>query len=1241
MKEADDIKRMADDIKSEVMVDADSDGNDDTRSANGYENGDVEIRQASGTQIEPLANYSNIGIETSPESISEVDEESIKDLDDKRALITRLLNTYDAQEGDYWNLIPNAFLQSFLTSDVKSFHHLKNQLGPINTDILTDSSGMLYVDETQATQTICVHPKVFQFLVEWFGLYGEPISRAIIIDNETGDKVLEKFPPYFILHNLSKTNKISNHSKPSGFFMSCVKTFQDLVDYVREHYFRLGGDQHHNSNNFRIWFLNDQRLDDYPTSVTINQFVNDITYKNLVFKNILDNKLKSQNINSLRYHLLIEVSDKNTGKYPIDAYIETSHNDLDNITIDKILSSSGHLGLINLGNTCYMNSALQCLIHIPEINYYFFFNVFQKELNKSNPLGYGGNMAQAFGSLLHKLFNYSSIFQGSNSSQSMSSISPREFKYTIGHFSSMFQGYQQQDSQEFLSWLLDALHEDLNRIYNKPYLEKPELKDDEINDLMAIKRLADISWNQYKQRNDSVIIDLFSGLYQSILVCPDCSKTSITYDPFNDLTLPLPIDKKWYHTFKIVNLDFDQVINERIMNLQVELNKASNFDDLLIYLSNFLNVPKEDIFIFEIFNNFFYQDFQTNSSKYKFIPISELINTNDDIIVYIIPHDRENNDDLIIPVINTVPEPDKSYNFNNIFGIPLFITINKNDVNSFGKVRGKLEQVVQLLTTINIDQHYSLLKQLPQKQYYQKQDFDQISPEESNESNNEDGYDSDVSLADPEISGDYGFVIKYHQDNYRFKADTNKAIHVPHIKPNVNNLPNLADQLPDLKYNYYHYPNYKREQEYVMVERETDFESKSDDTPETENQSESSQKQDDEVEIEETEEKEDIKLDQERESSPGSEQVLEQDGLEILEGSDNDRLGSLFDSVGTLNKAESNKNANVTDNNRVNNTNNHPTLINNATLLVLEWNTDVYNELFKTNNTWQNVNEIPNPELELNKEKLLAKQKSTISLYDCLDNFYQPEILGDQDLWYCPRCKDHKQATKTIKIWSTGDILTIHLKRFQMARSFSDKIDVTIDFPIEGLDMTNYIDNPDENLIYDLIAVDNHYGGLGGGHYTASVWNFRDNQWYYFNDSRVTKIDDPKDTITSAAYLLFYRKRTVNNQKFLGGDKLNELISEGKKEYEQVLSDYKQNIININDQVRLFREQEQDINLQEEEELEDAEQAEPATEETESLSSSKKSRSPLVEDESTFDKKKRLLTKDKMSPTPINNSESD
>ena len=53
----------------------------------------------------------------------------------------------------------------------------------------------------------------------------------------------------------------------------------------------------------------------------------------------------------------------------------------------------------------------------------------------------------------------------------MSSVSPKRFKWQLARFAPQFQGYAQQDSQELLAFLLDGLHEDLNRIQNKPYVE--------------------------------------------------------------------------------------------------------------------------------------------------------------------------------------------------------------------------------------------------------------------------------------------------------------------------------------------------------------------------------------------------------------------------------------------------------------------------------------------------------------------------------------------------------------------------------------------------------------------------------------------------------------------------------------------------------------------------------------------------------------------------------------------------
>ena len=126
---------------------------------------------------------------------------------------------------------------------------------------------------------------------------------------------------------------------------------------------------------------------------------------------------------------------------------------------------------------------------------------------------------------------------------------------------------------------------------------------------------------------------------------------------------------------------------------------------------------------------------------------------------------------------------------------------------------------------------------------------------------------------------------------------------------------------------------------------------------------------------------------------------------------------------------------------------------------------------------------------------------SKITLYDCLNNFMIEETLSGNDKWYCSKCKDHVVATKKMEVYRTPEILIIHFKRFSHNRSSmfgSKKINDKIDFPIEGLNMTNYVINSKDGrkIIYDLYAVSNHFGSLSGGHYTAFAKNPIFKKWY-------------------------------------------------------------------------------------------------------------------------------------------------
>ena len=115
-----------------------------------------------------------------------------------------------------------------------------------------------------------------------------------------------------------------------------------------------------------------------------------------------------------------------------------------------------------------------------------------------------------------------------------------------------------------------------------------------------------------------------------------------------------------------------------------------------------------------------------------------------------------------------------------------------------------------------------------------------------------------------------------------------------------------------------------------------------------------------------------------------------------------------------------------------------------------------------------------------------------ITLEACIDAYVEEEILSQDDAWYCNKCKDFKCAKKKLDLWNSPDLLIIHLKRFSYTRQWRDRINTLVRFPIEGLDLSNYLIDPEAKKVatYDLYAISNHMGGLGGGHYVCCFFYF-------------------------------------------------------------------------------------------------------------------------------------------------------
>jgi ubiquitin carboxyl-terminal hydrolase 4/11/15 len=156
----------------------------------------------------------------------------------------------------------------------------------------------------------------------------------------------------------------------------------------------------------------------------------------------------------------------------------------------------------------------------------------------------------------------------------------------------------------------------------------------------------------------------------------------------------------------------------------------------------------------------------------------------------------------------------------------------------------------------------------------------------------------------------------------------------------------------------------------------------------------------------------------------------------------------------------------------------------------------------------------------------VTQQKRSTTLLDCFKYFTTKETLSDDDLWNCPKCKELQRCTKKFDLWLLPKVLIVQLKRFNYTRYFRDKIDLLIDCPLRNLDLEQFVLNPSEKVKakYDLIAVSNHMGGLGGGHYTAHAKNSHDQKWHTFDDSYVSDVSEDS-VISKAAYVLIYQQQ--------------------------------------------------------------------------------------------------------------------
>jgi ubiquitin carboxyl-terminal hydrolase 8 len=154
----------------------------------------------------------------------------------------------------------------------------------------------------------------------------------------------------------------------------------------------------------------------------------------------------------------------------------------------------------------------------------------------------------------------------------------------------------------------------------------------------------------------------------------------------------------------------------------------------------------------------------------------------------------------------------------------------------------------------------------------------------------------------------------------------------------------------------------------------------------------------------------------------------------------------------------------------------------------------------------------------------IPENNKSPSLQDCFDLYVNGETLEGENAWYNEQTDKKQNVQKKLIYWSMPSILVIDIKRFNHK---NQKNQMLITFPLENFDLSNYVVGyKKDSYVYDLYGICNHSGGVHGGHYTAFVKNAND-KWYHFNDTFVTEVTNLHELITTKAYCLFYRKKTI------------------------------------------------------------------------------------------------------------------
>ena len=765
-------------------------------------------------------------------------------------------------------------------------------------------------------------------------------------------------------------------------------------------------------------------------------------------------------------------------------------------------------GIPNFGNTCYFNAINQIFLNLPIMQQLFMNKNLKYFINKNNKFGYKGKFISAFMSLYQlppsRIDDY-----------------VQNLKSLVGKFKDTFNNRDQQDANEYLNFVLEALHEELNSKSTKRYIMDKDENYKYNND----EQLGNIAWANNLRRNTSFIDSIFMFQLKSNLTCKKCGIKKVNFETNYVLDLPLslckmvtvdinlfrlPFKYKIYYNkinknfsdfinleenknknildnlwnYYTVKLNYEQKLEHLVhINFEFDFERQKSIEDILKLLRNIsilelepenyeVNINNEEITEYKInhYTEFIVYSYDKSKIIKNDIIIDKFVDINDRIRLNIFEVFNSNGFNLINK--NNVNEDNGSNPELNIYSYKIKrkgISKYKDYINEIQKIKKDGNSLSASGDTSSEENKINMLSLNDKILYYEN---DIVEDNIKNEPNSK-------KVNKPKLFKEYLIpIVHYRRDLSPGRSSIFLDFYYSSLKgfPKqflVFNNSNYYQITPKYLYNYIwdynslymNHPNKKKDKFWWNLDPNSTIYS--------------------------------------RKCYPFVIRIVKK----------KDMYKFSFDCAkcqwynfcfGCILYPDDDKYLDIKSD----------------YIIFVDWCNYLIKEEIDSFNF--NIKKFSDEEI-INCIELQAKNdksKQYQSIKDCFDLFFEKELL--EDPLSCRVCGGPQIFFKYYEINKLPYILILSLKRFKYNENNNFKLKQLITYPIKDFEL--------KNKKYDLFGVVYHYGSINSGHYICSIK--LNNKWIICDDRNVYEIGEEK-VMNSNAYILFYiSKDSINNNSY-------------------------------------------------------------------------------------------------------------